>query len=159
MQRFIPIILRRKFNAVGDPIPKEMSVRPQWDNTARIVHTLNAITYRLSKCLTNCWDVISPTVSLSGTGGGSIASGGLLTASFASNPCLQPRVLTNSIDKLSKDGIMQRFIPIILRRKFNAVGDPIPKEMSVKPQWDNTARIVHTLNAITYRPGLGRPQR
>jgi hypothetical protein len=54
-----------------------------------------------------------------------------------------PRVLTNSIDKLSKDGIMQRFIPIILRRKFNAVGDPIPKEMSVKPQWDNTARIVH----------------
>jgi hypothetical protein len=64
---------------------------------------------------------------------------------------IQPRVLTNSIDKLSKDGIMQRFIPIILRRKFNAVGDPIPKEMSVKPQWDNTARIVHTLNAITYR--------
>jgi hypothetical protein len=64
---------------------------------------------------------------------------------------IQPRVLTNSIDKLSKDGIMQRFIPIILRRKFNAVGDPIPKEMSVKPQWDNTARIVHTLDAITYR--------
>jgi hypothetical protein len=33
---------------VGDPIPKEMSVKPQWDNTARIVHTLDAITYRLS---------------------------------------------------------------------------------------------------------------
>jgi hypothetical protein len=59
--------------------------------------------------------------------------------------------LQDAINRLSDDGVMQRFIPIILRKSFNGVGNPIPKEMSVKPMWDNTARVIHSLGFNNYK--------
>jgi hypothetical protein len=64
---------------------------------------------------------------------------------------VQPRVIKNAINRLSDDGVMQRFIPIILRKSFNGVGNPIPKEMSVKPMWDNAARVIHSLGFNNYK--------
>jgi hypothetical protein len=40
--------LRKSFNGVGNPIPKEMSVKPMWDNAARVIHSLGFNNYKLS---------------------------------------------------------------------------------------------------------------
>jgi hypothetical protein len=55
------------------------------------------------------------------------------------------------MSNLSRDGMMQRFIPVILRKKYNKVGDPRPKELSLKPLWNNIIRSVHTLCETHYR--------
>lgn len=64
---------------------------------------------------------------------------------------IQPKVLRRAMSNLSRDGMMQRFIPVILRKKYNKVGEPRPKELSLKPLWNNIIRSVHNLCETHYR--------
>jgi hypothetical protein len=64
---------------------------------------------------------------------------------------VQPKVLKSKIKVLARDGILQRFIPVILRKRFNKVGTPIPEQGSKIRLWENTVkRIIR--GGVTLQP-------
>lgn len=63
---------------------------------------------------------------------------------------IQPHILKRYINDLSDDGLLQRFIPAVLRSNFNKVGTPVLESNSIMPQWEITVRQLFALKENTY---------
>jgi len=65
---------------------------------------------------------------------------------------IQPRVFRENISFLTADGLLQRFIPAILRKQPKGkIGDPIPEYMTSAPQWEQALRTIYGLPKQTYQ--------
>jgi Protein of unknown function (DUF3987)/Bifunctional DNA primase/polymerase, N-terminal/Primase C terminal 2 (PriCT-2) len=64
---------------------------------------------------------------------------------------IQPRVFKENLASLSSDGLLQRFIPAILRGNKTRLGNPVPEYLSSATTWENTLRMVYALPPMTYR--------
>ncbi len=64
---------------------------------------------------------------------------------------VQPRVLRESISALSADGLLQRFIPVILDGSLTRKPEPIPDYLRNDAAWSQCLRVVYSLPATTYR--------
>lgn len=64
---------------------------------------------------------------------------------------IQPRVLAAHVDKLSEDGLLQRFIPVPLRAGKTRLGDPSIQRQVSKNEFDMMVRSVYGLPAMTYQ--------
>jgi hypothetical protein len=63
---------------------------------------------------------------------------------------IQPQVFKQNLAALSADGLLQRFIPAILRGNKTKLGNPIPEYMTSAAAWENTLRLTYALPAQTY---------
>jgi hypothetical protein len=68
---------------------------------------------------------------------------------------IQPQVFKNKFKQMADDGLLQRFIPAILRSEFQKRGEPVPAMFSSLPQWDMRLRELFTLPSVTYRLDSG----
>jgi len=64
---------------------------------------------------------------------------------------IQPRVLAENIDSLSTDGLLQRFLPAVVRNEYDRIGNPIPAFLTTASKWDTTLRTLYALQPMTYR--------
>lgn len=64
---------------------------------------------------------------------------------------LQPRVLKENFKALSKDGLVQRFIPVTLRPGQTRLGNPVPDYMTNAAEYDQMVRVCFGLPPMTYR--------
>jgi hypothetical protein len=64
---------------------------------------------------------------------------------------IQPQVFKQNLAALSADGLLQRFIPAILRGNKTKLGNPIPEYMTSAAAWENTLRLTYALPAQTYQ--------
>lgn len=81
-------------------------------------------------------------------GAGSIVAENLAVSVYGN---IQPRVLSNVLPSLSADGLLQRFIPAVLRDDRTRLGNPIPDEFTSAAAWEQTLRLIYALPAQTYR--------
>ena len=63
---------------------------------------------------------------------------------------IQPKVLELNINSLSSDGLIQRFIPAVLRESETKLGNPIPDYLTNDNQWNNLIRTIFALPETTY---------
>lgn len=64
---------------------------------------------------------------------------------------LQPRVLRENFKALSKDGLVQRFIPVNIRPEMRKLGHPVPEYMTNSAEYDQAIRVCFGLPPMTYR--------
>jgi len=64
---------------------------------------------------------------------------------------IQPAVFKDRLRSMSDDGLLQRFIPAILREDFTKRGEPLPDMLSTRSQWEMRIRELYALPALTYR--------
>jgi len=64
---------------------------------------------------------------------------------------IQPQVFKANLAALSADGLLQRFIPAILRGNKTKLGQPVPEYMTSSGAWENTLRLTYALPAQTYQ--------
>lgn len=64
---------------------------------------------------------------------------------------IQPRVYKESLNALSTDGLLQRFIPAILNGGATVKPKMIPKFLQNTQQWEQSIRIIYSLPISTYR--------
>lgn len=64
---------------------------------------------------------------------------------------IQPRVFFDNLNSLAADGLLQRFIPAVLRGDKTKLGEPIPEFMTNTAQWEQTLRLVYALPVQDYR--------
>lgn len=82
---------------------------------------------------------------------------GLENSIFAKNMAvsifgnIQPQVFKSRFKAMADDGLLQRFIPAILRSSYQKRGEPVPEMFSSIPQWEMRLRELFTLPAVTYR--------
>lgn len=81
-------------------------------------------------------------------GAGSIHAENLAVGIFGN---IQPRVFRDALPALSADGLLQRFIPAVLRSGKTRLGNPKPDFMTSKANWDQTVRRVYSIQPQTYR--------
>lgn len=81
-------------------------------------------------------------------GSGSIHASNLAVSIFGN---IQPRVFKDNVHNLSSDGLLQRFIPIVLRGNKTKLGHPVPDYMTNKAEYDHMVRTVYGLPPIIYR--------
>ena len=81
-------------------------------------------------------------------GAGSIHAENLAVSIYGN---IQPQVFKANLAALSADGLLQRFIPAILRGNKTKLGQPIPDYMSSAGVWENTLRLTYALPVQTYR--------
>ena len=63
---------------------------------------------------------------------------------------IQPQVFRQNLAALSADGMLQRFVPGILRSNKTKLGHPIPDYMTSAAAWENTLRLTYALPVQTY---------
>lgn len=63
---------------------------------------------------------------------------------------IQPQVFKQNVASLSADGMLQRFIPGVLRGNKTKLGHPIPEYMTCAAAWENTLRLIFALPEQTY---------
>jgi hypothetical protein len=51
---------------------------------------------------------------------------------------------------LSKNGLLQRFIPVVLQNKFNKVGVPIDEGQGKVKEWEAAIRNVYAIKRLKY---------
>lgn len=81
-------------------------------------------------------------------GAGSIHAENLAVSIFGN---IQPRVFKEHLKNLSADGLLQRFVPIVLRGSKTKLGNPVPEYMSNRAQYDQMIRVVYGLPPLTYK--------
>jgi hypothetical protein len=81
-------------------------------------------------------------------GAGSIHAENLAVAIYGN---IQPQVLKANFSSLSADGLLQRFIPALLRPRKTKLGQPIPEYLTSGEVWSNTLRLIYALPPQTYR--------
>jgi hypothetical protein len=81
-------------------------------------------------------------------GAGSIYAENLAVSIYGN---IQPQVFKANLAALSADGLLQRFIPAILRGNKTKLGQPIPEYMSSAGAWENTLRLTYALPVQTYQ--------
>ena len=64
---------------------------------------------------------------------------------------IQPQVFKQNLASLAADGLLQRFIPAILRGNKTKLGQPVPEYMTSAQAWENTLRLVYALPPQTYK--------
>lgn len=64
---------------------------------------------------------------------------------------IQPRVFQGNVEALSKDGLVQRFIPVVLRSDKTKLGNPVPDYMTCRAQYEQMIRVIYGLPALTYQ--------
>lgn len=64
---------------------------------------------------------------------------------------IQPQVFKTHLSSLAADGLLQRFLPAILRGNHTKLGHPVPAYLTSAASWENTLRLVYALPAQTYR--------
>jgi hypothetical protein len=64
---------------------------------------------------------------------------------------IQPQVFKANLAALSADGLLQRFVPAILRGNKTKLGQPIPEYMTSMAAWENTLRLTYALPVQTYQ--------
>ena len=80
-------------------------------------------------------------------GAGTIVADNLAISIFGN---VQPAVFERVIKNLSTDGVIQRFLPAVLRDHLTRVNEPIEEWLTNRAQWDQTLRIIHALPVTTY---------
>jgi hypothetical protein len=63
---------------------------------------------------------------------------------------IQPQVFHQNVDALSKDGLLQRFIPVPLRHNYTRKGNPKPAFMTSESHYDQMIRSIYALPALNY---------
>ena len=63
---------------------------------------------------------------------------------------MQPSVLKRVIFQLEEDGLLQRFIPAVLRSEYDRVGEPLTEPSVIMPEWEDTIRQVFSLPKSEY---------
>lgn len=81
-------------------------------------------------------------------GAGSIHCDNLAVSIYGN---IQPTVFRQNLASLASDGLLQRFIPAVLRGNKTKLGNPIPDFMTSRAQWDQTLRMIYSLPALTYK--------
>lgn len=81
-------------------------------------------------------------------GGGSFSLDNFAVSIYGN---IQPRVLRKNLDMLASDGLIQRFLPVILRSQLTTVGEPIPEFLQQKGEWDAVLKRIFELPSTTYR--------
>jgi len=64
---------------------------------------------------------------------------------------VQTEVFFQSVSALAEDGLLQRFIPVVLRERDWGVGEPLPDYMINVNEWDTVLRLVYSLPAQVYK--------
>jgi len=64
---------------------------------------------------------------------------------------IQPTVFKQNVASLAADGLLQRFIPGILRAGKTKLGQPVPECMTSAAAWENTLRLTYSLPPQTYQ--------
>lgn len=64
---------------------------------------------------------------------------------------IQPAIFHQNLEALTSDGMLQRFIPCVIRHKKWGVGQPVPEFLSNKAAYEQTLRLIYTLPPTTYR--------
>ena len=64
---------------------------------------------------------------------------------------VQPDVFYSSITSLADDGLLQRFIPVMLRSRNWGIGEPLPDFAINEKDWDSILRLIYSLPAQTFR--------
>jgi len=80
-------------------------------------------------------------------GAGSIYADNLAVSIYGN---IQPQVYKQNLKALSADGLLQRFIPAVLRGSKTKLGHPIPEYMTSAAAWENTLRLTYALPPQTY---------
>jgi len=81
-------------------------------------------------------------------GAGSIHAENLAVSIYGN---IQPTVFRQSLPSLAADGLLQRFIPAVLRGSKTRLGNPIPEYMTSAAGWENLLRLTFALPAQTYK--------
>ena len=81
-------------------------------------------------------------------GAGSIHCDNLAVSIYGN---IQPTVFRQNLASLASDGLLQRFIPAVLRGGKTKLGNPTPDFMTSRAQWDQTLRMIYSLPALTYK--------
>lgn len=81
-------------------------------------------------------------------GAGSIHADNLAVSIYGN---LHPKLLRENIDYLSSDGMLQRFIPVVLRHHKTRKGNPVPDFLTSAAAWENTLRMIFALPTMTYK--------
>ena len=64
---------------------------------------------------------------------------------------VQPRVFKHYVKALSADGLLQRFIPAILREEYSDKrGTPIPEFLTNAAEYEQMLRVIHALPPMSY---------
>lgn len=94
----------------------------------------------------------SETYEMDRVGAGSIWCENLAISIYGN---IQPKVFRQNITNMAADGMVQRFLPAILRPGMTRLGNPIPDAFSSKPQWDQLIRTIHALPDRVYTLSQG----
>jgi hypothetical protein len=81
-------------------------------------------------------------------GAGSIHCDNLAVSIYGN---IQPQVYRANVKNLSSDGLLQRFIPAVIRASRSRVGQPVSDEMTSHGDWQGLLRLVHALPVQTYK--------
>lgn len=63
---------------------------------------------------------------------------------------MQPQVFRNKYEALAEDGFLQRFIPVVLRKRHQRLSKPIKKADTNIAQYEQMIRSVFGMPAVTY---------
>lgn len=81
-------------------------------------------------------------------GAGSIHAENLAVSIYGN---IQPQVFRTNLENLASDGLLQRFIPAILRGGKTRLGNPIPEYLTSAAAWENTLRLIYALPEQNYK--------
>lgn len=93
----------------------------------------------------------SKTYLMDRVGAGSIYCENFALAFFGN---IQPRVFRKYVQASADDGLLQRFIPAVLRPDlFDKRNEPIPDALTSSKEWEMLLRQIHALPTMTYQLG------
>jgi hypothetical protein len=78
----------------------------------------------------------------------------IIADNFAVSICgnIQPRVARRCIHEMTEDGMLQRFIPALLRERMADIkGEPIPAHLTCHEQYEQHIRLIFSLPPTTYK--------
>lgn len=58
---------------------------------------------------------------------------------------IQPKVLRQNMEALACDGLLQRFMPAVLRSDQTRLGHPVPDWMTTRATWENKLRFIYAM--------------
>lgn len=98
----------------------------------------------------SCWTQAyeSEHYKMDRVGAGSIHAENLAVSIYGN---IQPAVYRDCMKTLTTDGLLQRFIPAVLRHEKTKRGEPIPDFLSHAGRWENTLRLIYALPPIVYK--------
>lgn len=64
---------------------------------------------------------------------------------------MQPQLLEEYFPRLTCDGLLQRFLPCVLRHDQTRIGQPIPEYLTSAAAWENLLHQTYALTPRTYR--------